>query len=168
MTKTETLLKMFRLAKQTFKKSKNVIGAKFLECDGKLLTCDPDVLSQWQSYLKLSNGTFPFERKLYPPVAGPLEEFTIQEMAFALRKMKTKKNPGPTANFGHDKICQGLSTCWNLEILQQVWDSGLIPFDGSESERCFYKVKGDPLECGSLRGTHLKFSKSTRERLRHL
>ena len=87
--------KFFLLAKQMKNDQKDVVGAKFITCDGKLLTCDQDVLPQWQNYFSnLFNEPNPFEMVNVPPLAGPLEEFTIQEVALVMREMKNKKSLG--------------------------------------------------------------------------
>ena len=67
---------MFGLAKQMKNDQKDVGGVRFIKCGGKFLTCDADVLLQWQSYISnLLNETNPLETEdIKYPGSGALRK----------------------------------------------------------------------------------------------
>ena len=50
-------------------------------------------------------------------MAGPLEEFTIKEVALALTEMKNKKSPGPTLDMIKFEDCGFFEVLKNSETL---------------------------------------------------
>ena len=99
-------------------------------------------------------------------MAGPLEEFTIQEMALPLREMKNKKSPGPT---GLTSNMMKLTAIVDLlDFLKSLRKSGTLvktPPTRAKMKLIFLRRKRrsrlnvSPTEASDYWNTRLKFSK---------
>jgi len=80
----------------------------------------------------------------------------MDEVAAALKKMKTHKSPGLSGLVAEMIQATGdIGTQWILEICNGIEKVGCIPDDWKSSVILpIYKGKGDPMECGSHTHIH--------------
>lgn len=151
--------KMFRLAKQMKADQKDVMGTNFIkDSDGAIKVVESEVVDRWKDYFTvLLNVESDCSLEDMPPVLGPIENITIEEVQQALLLAKNNKSPGPS------ELCSEMfkyaGDCGRLMLLQtfgQIISSEQITSEWKESLTIpLYKGKGDSLDCGRYRGLRL-------------
>jgi len=88
---------------------------------------------------------------------GPAGCIRMDEVRAALKRMKGHKAPGLSGLVTEMMQATGdLGTQWILDLCDGIVKEGSIPEDWKSSVVLpIYKVKGDPMECGSYRGIRL-------------
>ena len=151
--------KMFKLAQQMKRDKKDVLGANYIrDKDGNILVESDEVVGRWREYFDgLLNEENPSTLEEAPPVEGPMEDVTREEVKAAMRMFKAGKAAGPS-----EVTTEMLSMAGDtgidmlLEVFKNIIKSDLPPEKWSKSITVpLFKGKGDALECGKYRGLRL-------------
>ena len=153
---------VFRVAKQLVRKNRDVVGEGCIkDTDGKIVVEDDKLMEVWRAYYdKLSNEEFPWKKDSLTEVnagGGVSEEFSVEEVKVAIKKMKNLKAAGPSGVVADMlKAAGDAGAVWVTEVCNAVVKEGRIPEDWCKSWMVnVYKGKGDALVCGSYRGIKL-------------
>lgn len=151
---------IYKVARQRAQ-SRQDIGevAVIKDKNGELLTDEEEIKGRWGEYfnqlLNVENDREVLEE--CPPVEGPVQCVTVEEVSKALKSMKSGKAAGASG------VAVDLLKCLDKEgvemlhsLLLKIWCAEEMPRDWEMSEIVtIYKQKGDPLECGNFRGIKL-------------
>ena len=170
--------KMFRVAAQMKKDGMDIQGTNFIKDeDGTIKVDGSEVKEVWRRYfeglLNEENNTILED---VPPVEGPIEGFTLEEVRRAVKSLKSGKASGPSGVTGDMLKLAGDSAVKELHgIFQRIMSTEECPEQWINSLTvALYKGKGDPLQCSMYRGLRLlehgmkAFEKILDKRLRKL
>ena len=155
----EGRLKMFKIADQMKKESRDVVGGKYIKDeDENILVDETEINERWRKYFEdLLNEENPCELEDEAKVEGPVEDVTMEEIERALKKMKKGKAPGPS-----EMTCDILKEVGErgkeelAKVFRNISEKGEIPEEWNDSFTIpIYKGKGDALSCGKYRGVRL-------------
>ena len=151
--------KMFKLAQQMKRDKKDVLGANFIrDRQGDIMVESEKVLDRWREYFNnLLNEENPSTLEEVPPVEGPLDNVTRDEVQTAMRKLKAGKAAGPSEVTTEMFTMAGdVGTDMLLEVFRNVIKNDSSPETWGKSITVpLFKGKGDALDCGKYRGLRL-------------
>ena len=126
---------------------------------GNIIIDEENVKRRWKDYFsQLLNTENEYnELEDAPPVEGPIENVSMDEVENAIRKGKANKAPGVTeVTLDMIKALEDLGMEWVYMLMEMIWSMEEMPRDWRESEMIkLYKQKGDVLQCGNYRGIKL-------------
>ena len=151
--------KMFKVAKQMRRDQKDVIGANYIrDSEGNIKVESADVVERWKGYFEnLLNVENPNNLEEVPPVQGPLEEISQDEVKMALRLAKNGKAAGPSEVTTEMFAAAGdLGLNMLVSVYRGIMKEDKAPNDWHESITIpLFKGKGDALSCEKYRGLRL-------------
>ena len=151
--------KMFKMAKQMRMDRKDVLGSNFIRsADGNVATDPTNVQDRWRGYFEdLLNAENPNALEDMPPVLGPVEEVSAQEVSLAVRGMKSGKAAGPSEVTSEMFVIAGeQGTEMLCSVFNNILKNDSSPGKWAESITVpLFKGKGDALDCGKYRGLRL-------------
>ena len=113
----------------------------------------------WKEYMeKLMNEENGWDHRMSAGVKeGPADCIETSVVIAALKRMKKQKAPGLSGLAAEMIQAAGdTGTQWILDLCNGTVKEGCIPEDWKSSVVLrIYKAKGDPMECGSYRGSKL-------------
>lgn len=151
---------IFKIAKFRNKQSQDIKRNKYIKNSaGTLLTSDKDINERWLEYYStLLNEEFPHDTlDEIPPLYGPLEQITADEVKRALSKTKNGKAVGPDEIPSELlKMCGTSGISWLTSLFNLILSQGKMPDEWRKSNLIpFYKNKGDVADCGNYRAIKL-------------
>ena len=151
--------KMYKMAKQMRMDKKDILGSNFIrDPDGTIQVEPTAVQNRWRGYFdNLLNSENPNAIEDTPAVLGPAEDISMEEVALALRSMKSGKASGPSeVTSDMFKLAGELGHNMLLSVFRNIWHNNTAPVRWSESITIpLFKGKGDALDCGKYRGLRL-------------
>ena len=150
----------FRIARQMAREGRDVISVCCMNNDVGNVVSDADGMKNiWRMYMeKLLNVENDWNGEVdYPEVMGPCCLISEEEVAAAIKGLKIGKAAGPTGVVSEMmKASGGFSTMWMTDLINKIVKHFSIPDDWRKSILVpVYKMKGDPLVCGSYRAIKL-------------
>ena len=137
------------------KARQDITGSNCLKrVSGKVIVDEKGIKDLWKEYMeKLINEENEWDHGISAEVKeGPADCIRIDEVPAALKKMKRHKVPGFSGLEAEMmQATGGIGTPRILDLCNGIVKQGCIP----EDWKSIYKGKGDPMECGSYRGTKL-------------
>ena len=151
---------LFKIAKQMAREQQDVLDVNCLKDNtGKIVFDSNKIKGIWKDYMeKLLNEENVWDNEtVCEKTEGPGCHITREEVAKALRKMKPGKAAGPSGVVSEMlKASDELGVEWMTDLCNVIVRDGKIPDDWKNSLLVpVFKVKGDPLECGSYRAIKL-------------
>ena len=156
----ENSMKMFKIAKQSMKDRKDMMGNGCVrDRFGKLCTDERERAQVWKDYMeKVMNEENEWDGDVEVDVThGPIERVTMEEVAKAIKEMKLGKAAGVSEVAAeHIKASGMVGIEVIMGIANRMLDGEGIPEDWRHSVLVpLYKGKGDVRDCGSYRGVKL-------------
>ena len=156
----ENSMKMFKIAKQSMKDRKDMMGNGCVrDRFGKLCTDERERAQVWKDYMeKVMNEENEWDGDVEVDVThGPIERVTMEEVAKAIKEMKLGKAAGISEVAAeHIKASGMVGIEVIMGIANRMLDGEGIPEDWRHSVLVpLYKGKGDVRDCGSYRGVKL-------------
>ncbi|EYC46334.1 hypothetical protein Y032_0401g787 [Ancylostoma ceylanicum] len=151
---------VYRLAKARHRASLDVTEVRAVKSEeGDVLRDPMAVKERWRAYFAhLLNEEFP-RKKNFPgePVAGPVQQWTVDEVRKAVKKMKVGKAPGPDGIPMEAWRSLGeLGLQWLTKFFNNITRSAKIPEAWKDSIIVpIFKRKGDVMDCANYRGIKL-------------
>ncbi len=152
--------KLFRVAKQSVKDRKDVIGNGCVrDRAGKLCVDERERAQVWKDHMeKVMNEENEWDKDVEVDVThGPIERVSLAEVERAVKAMKLGKATGVSAVAAeHIKASGVIGMEVITKIANRVLDGEGIPEDWKRSVLVpLYKGKGDVRDCGAYRGVKL-------------
>ncbi|GFR99752.1 RNA-directed DNA polymerase from mobile element jockey-like [Elysia marginata] len=151
---------IYRITKQRAEAKRDIKEIKVIkDQQGEVLTDGEKIKERWREYYTtfLNKENQRDELEDIPPVEGPIEELTRNEIIDAIKAMKKGKAAG-CSGVSPDmiKVLEESGVDIMVDIIGTVWEEEEMPEDWKQSEIVpIYKQKGDPLDCGNYRGIKL-------------
>jgi len=141
------------------KERQDTMGSNCLNgVSGKVIVDEKGIKDSWKEYIKkLTNEENEWDHRISAGIKeGPADCIRIDEVAAALKYMKTQSPRHVRASSRNDKATGEIGTQWILDLCNGIVKEGCIPEDWKLSLVLpIYKGKGDLTECGSYRETKL-------------
>ena len=158
--KSEAMKYIFRMARQSKKDKKDVVGMPCVRgTDGKLVLTLKDKIKVWKEYEEiLLNEENEWSNDLkMAKVEGPCENVSVEAVMEALNLMNAKKAAGPSGVTSDLlKVCEKESVNKLVRVANDMLEGKKMPESWRKSDLIpIYKGKGDVRSCGNYRSIKL-------------
>ena len=144
--------KIFRVAAQMKKDKTDILGTNFVKNDEGAIEVEGErVRKVWKAYFEnLLNKENPNEFEEEPPVEGPIEEISLEEVRAAIKIMKPRKAAGPSGvttdllKFAGETGVKEL-----LQIFQEIFQKCECPAKWRESLTMLY-IREKVIHCNAV------------------